>query len=169
MTINALAAAGDVLIALVLCTMLQRSRTGFRRTDTMINKLMLFTINTGLLTSLCAVASLISIVAAPSTFIYIAFYFTLGRLYSNSLMATLNARKSIRGEDPEAITLSFRGMHKTGSTTMATAATTNAKCQANNISIKVDTIQEYARDRHGSDHELFHVKEGSRDEKTLTI
>ena len=71
------------------------------------------------------------------------------------------------------MTLSFRGMHKTGSTTTATAATTNAKvhinnglcvcacslniliqCQANNISIKVDTIQEYARDRHGSDYEV---------------
>jgi len=31
MTVNALAAAGDVLIAIVLCTMLQKSRTGFKR------------------------------------------------------------------------------------------------------------------------------------------
>jgi hypothetical protein len=31
MTVNALAAAGDVLIAVVLCFMLQKSRTGFRR------------------------------------------------------------------------------------------------------------------------------------------
>lgn len=31
MAVNALAAAGDVLIAFVLCLMLQKSRTGFRR------------------------------------------------------------------------------------------------------------------------------------------
>ncbi|KAG6809991.1 hypothetical protein H0H92_013798 [Tricholoma furcatifolium] len=38
-SVNALAAAGDVLIALILCTLLHRSRTGFHRSDTMINKL----------------------------------------------------------------------------------------------------------------------------------
>lgn len=61
MSVNALAAAGDVLIAVFLCTLLQQSRTGFRRSDTMINKLILFSINTGLLTSICAVMSLISV------------------------------------------------------------------------------------------------------------
>jgi hypothetical protein len=30
MVVNVLAAAGDVLIALILCTMLHRSKTGFR-------------------------------------------------------------------------------------------------------------------------------------------
>jgi hypothetical protein len=29
--VNALAAAGDVLIAIILCSMLQKSRTGFKR------------------------------------------------------------------------------------------------------------------------------------------
>ncbi|KZT25692.1 hypothetical protein NEOLEDRAFT_332787 [Neolentinus lepideus HHB14362 ss-1] len=96
MSVNGLAAAGDVAIAFVLCTMLHRSRTGFRQSDTMITKLIIFCVNTGLLTSACAVLSLVFITALPSTFIYICFYFTLGRLYLNSLLATLNARKSIR-------------------------------------------------------------------------
>ncbi|KAG1813404.1 hypothetical protein EV424DRAFT_64540 [Suillus variegatus] len=96
MSINAVAAAGDILIAVLLCTFLQRSRTGFRRSDTMINKLMLYTINTGLITSVCAMMSFISIVVWPDTFIYIAFYFCVGRLNCNSLLATLNARKGIR-------------------------------------------------------------------------
>ncbi|OCH93576.1 hypothetical protein OBBRIDRAFT_832509 [Obba rivulosa] len=110
MTVNALAAAGDVLIAVILCTMLHRSRTGFKRSDGLINKLILFTINTGFLTSVCAVLSLITIVTLPNTFIYICFYFTLGRLYSNSLLATLNARKLLRdkasrGESPGGIAI----------------------------------------------------------------
>ncbi|KAF9062694.1 hypothetical protein BDP27DRAFT_1451609 [Rhodocollybia butyracea] len=90
-TVNALAAAGDILIAGILSFLLQKSKTG---SDSMLNTLTLYAVNTGMLTSLCAVASLI--VAAPNTFIYIAFFFCMGRLYTNSLLATLNARKSIR-------------------------------------------------------------------------
>ncbi|KAJ6553334.1 hypothetical protein B0H19DRAFT_1296024, partial [Mycena capillaripes] len=97
--VNALAASGDVLVASILCGILLRSRTGFRRSDTMIKKLILFLVNTTLLTSLFAIASLISITAAPATFIYILFFFCMGRLYSNSLLAILNAREIISSGD----------------------------------------------------------------------
>ncbi|KAH8804266.1 hypothetical protein DL96DRAFT_637435 [Flagelloscypha sp. PMI_526] len=107
-TVNALAAMGDVMIAMTLCTLLHRSRTGFHRSDTIINKLILFAVNTGVLTSLCAIASLISILLAPNTFIYITFFFIIGRLYSNSLLATLNARKMIRSA-ADGITTSVKG------------------------------------------------------------
>ncbi|KAI9460428.1 hypothetical protein HD554DRAFT_1585974 [Boletus coccyginus] len=96
MSVNAVGAAGDVLTTALLCTLLQRSRTGIRRSDTLVNKLTVYAISTGLLTSICAMASLISIAAWPNTFIYIAFYFCLGRLYCNSLLATLNMRDSLR-------------------------------------------------------------------------
>ncbi|KAF5378715.1 hypothetical protein D9757_010759 [Collybiopsis confluens] len=92
-TVNALAAAGDMLIAGTLTFLFQTSKTG---TDTMLNKLTVFAVNTGLLTSLCAIGSLVFILAAPNTFIYISFFFCMGRLYTNSLLATLNARKTIR-------------------------------------------------------------------------
>jgi hypothetical protein len=39
---------------------------------------------------------LVQIVVAGDTFLYICFFFSLGRLYSNSLLATLNARNMIR-------------------------------------------------------------------------
>ncbi|KAF8871080.1 hypothetical protein BD779DRAFT_1478451 [Infundibulicybe gibba] len=46
----------------------------------MINfKLILFVVNTGFLTSLCAVASLVSILVAGGTFLYIGFFFCIGR------------------------------------------------------------------------------------------
>ncbi|KAF8887393.1 hypothetical protein BD779DRAFT_1786229 [Infundibulicybe gibba] len=141
--VNALAAAGDVLIAATLCTLLHRSRTGFQRSDTMINKLILFAVNTGFLTSLCAVASLISIVVAGDTFLYIAFFFCIGRLYSNSLLATLNARRMIRvaaegvNTTSENVSLSLREFPKAG--------TVNSK-RPTNISIKIDTTQEFATD-----------------------
>jgi len=152
MSINILAAAGDVLIAIVLCSMLQKSRTGFKKSDTMINKLIIFTMNTGLLTSFCAVASLISILAAPNTFIYIAFFFNIGRLYSNTLMATLNARQSIRNAVDETMTVSLQNIKQSGSTAIT------SKRLPNTIAIKVDTVQEYSG-RGYSDHEFLDMDE----------
>ncbi|KAL0565271.1 hypothetical protein V5O48_016757 [Marasmius crinis-equi] len=94
--VNALAAAGDIYIAAVLTILLYKSKTGFRRSDAMITRLMVFAINTGLLTALCAIGSLVSICVAPTTFLYIGFFFVIGRLYANSLLCALNARSYIR-------------------------------------------------------------------------
>ncbi|KAJ6609073.1 hypothetical protein B0H10DRAFT_2191417 [Mycena sp. CBHHK59/15] len=96
-SINALSTAADVIITSTLCIILRRTRPASLETETMINRLILFSINTGLLTSLCAIASLISLIVSPRTLIYASFYFCIGRLYSNSLLATLNARDIIRG------------------------------------------------------------------------
>lgn len=143
MSVNAVAAAGDLLITVFLCTFLQRSRTGFHQSDTLINKLVLFSISTGLLTSVCAVMSLISITVWPDTFIYVAFYFCLGRLYCNSLLATLNARKGIRHDSCDNhMSLSLHGARRPlngpiGSSRMG---------MPNDLSIKIDTVQEYIED-----------------------
>ncbi|KAG6810845.1 hypothetical protein H0H92_010110 [Tricholoma furcatifolium] len=94
-TINALSTATDILIAVTLCFMLNKARTGFKTSDTMINRLIIFVINTGVITSLCAIAALTSVLVSPTTLIYASFYFCIGRLYTNSLLATLNARRSI--------------------------------------------------------------------------
>ncbi|KIK01962.1 hypothetical protein K443DRAFT_6495 [Laccaria amethystina LaAM-08-1] len=142
-TVNVLAATGDVLIAGTLCSLLHFSRTGFHRTDTIINKLIIFSVNTGLLTSLCAIASLVSILAAGQTFIYIAFFFCMGRLYTNSLIATLNARKSIRDASD--------GIHSTNpseshAVSLEPLSRFNPNTQQGNISIKIDTKKEFATD-----------------------
>ncbi|KAI6164995.1 hypothetical protein EDD17DRAFT_1474132, partial [Pisolithus thermaeus] len=139
---NATTAVSDVLIAGCLCFLLQKSRTGFRRSDTMINKLMLFSLNTGLLTGIFAVASLISISLWPNAFIYIAFYFCVGRLYCNSLLATLNARRIIRAASTDDdMSLSLQGARKTN-----LATSQRVRPVPNNISIKIDTTHELVRD-----------------------
>jgi len=97
-SINALSTGADVIITAILCFMLHRTRPASLTTETMINKLILVTINTGLLTSFCAVASLISLILSKRTLIYASFYFCIGRLYSNALLASLNARTVIRGQ-----------------------------------------------------------------------
>ncbi|EIN08236.1 hypothetical protein PUNSTDRAFT_134627 [Punctularia strigosozonata HHB-11173 SS5] len=92
LAINYMAAITDVIIAASMVYLLQGAKSGFKRTDTTVNKIMVFVINTGLLTSICALMSLISTLAWPKAYIYICFFFIIGRLYSNSLMAALNAR-----------------------------------------------------------------------------
>ncbi|KAH8110221.1 hypothetical protein DFH11DRAFT_1547710 [Phellopilus nigrolimitatus] len=95
-TINILTALADASVAGVLITLLHKSRTGFRKSETMINRLILFTVNTGLITGLCAITSLITGIVLPNTFVYIFFYLCISRLYVNSLFATLNSRESMR-------------------------------------------------------------------------
>ncbi|KAJ3743396.1 hypothetical protein DFH05DRAFT_1495820 [Lentinula detonsa] len=147
MTVNVLGAVADVMIAAGLFYFLHRSRTGFKKSDTMISKLIMFTVSTGLLTSICAVASLLSILIWGKTLIYVAFYFSLGRLYSNSLLATLNARKSIRGlndEDGGNVSFSLQTFSN-----KLRPSRRNMKMAPNqtNISIKIDTTQELIRDK----------------------
>ncbi|KAH9975187.1 hypothetical protein BJV74DRAFT_181642 [Russula compacta] len=86
----------DILIAISMCWCLYHKRTGYPRTDSMIMTLMIYCINTGLLTSVLATASLISFAISPTTVIAQAFYGPLGKCYVNSLLALLNNRESIR-------------------------------------------------------------------------
>lgn len=136
MLVNALGAVVDVLIAASLCTLLQRSRTGFKKSDSMISKLMLFTVNTGLLTSIFAVLSLATFLAYPNTLIYVTFFFCLGRLYSNSLLASLNCRRIIRGtDDLDGLSLSL-------------APATQKGTHVFNVSnVKIDSTNDFASDK----------------------
>ncbi|KAF8138662.1 hypothetical protein EV363DRAFT_539039 [Boletus edulis] len=150
MSINAAAAAGDILITIFLCYLLQKSRTGFSKSDWTINKLIMFSINTGLLTSVCALCSLICISIWPHALIYIAFYYNIGRLYCNSLLATLNARKGLRGPRPETRNDDISLGQVTQSKATHTFLGTQSRRVPNNISIKIDTTQEFVRDEYTS-------------------
>ncbi|PAV15923.1 hypothetical protein PNOK_0878100 [Pyrrhoderma noxium] len=90
---NSINAVTDILITATLIALLHRSRTGFRRSDNMINRLILFTVNTGALTSILAIIIVIMIQLYPTTLIYVAFYCCISRFYTNTLLATLNARR----------------------------------------------------------------------------
>ncbi|KAJ7801617.1 hypothetical protein B0H13DRAFT_1672509, partial [Mycena leptocephala] len=75
----------DVAIALVLVFYLQQGRTNFDRTNFIVARVMHYTVATGLATSILAVACLAA-----------AMHFSLGRLYTNALLATLNSRRNLR-------------------------------------------------------------------------
>lgn len=90
----ALVFASDVILALLLCFYLARSRNKVcsRRIGSYLNLLLVYTINTGLLTSMVAMGCLITFVKLEHSFIFVAFYFPMSSLYANSLLASLNMR-----------------------------------------------------------------------------
>ncbi|KAF8716347.1 hypothetical protein AX14_012388 [Amanita brunnescens Koide BX004] len=92
---SSLSAAIDITIAARLIVLLHQFRTGLNRSDKLINKIILFIVSTGLLTSLCATLSVIFAAVFPTAFIGAAFYVCLGRLYTNSFLASLNARSPV--------------------------------------------------------------------------
>ncbi|OSD06462.1 hypothetical protein PYCCODRAFT_1474604 [Trametes coccinea BRFM310] len=94
--LSSVTAIADVLLSGTLVILLALSRTGSAGANRLINKLVLYTINTGLLTSVFAIFALVAVIVLPTTAIYVMFYYIGTRLYSVSLLATLNARASLR-------------------------------------------------------------------------
>jgi len=88
--------AADVLIAITMLAILRgmRSRSTFRDTGDIITKISRHSVQTGALTALSALAQLVLFVRLPTTNLHQVFAYILGKLYSNSLLANLNARVS---------------------------------------------------------------------------
>ncbi|KAK0458046.1 uncharacterized protein EV420DRAFT_1643390 [Desarmillaria tabescens] len=87
----------DVSTAAALCYFLNRFRTGHARSDTLVNGLVIYAINTGAVTSLISTATLTLYNVMPDNLIFIAAYFLLSKLYAISFLAALNTRKVVRG------------------------------------------------------------------------
>jgi hypothetical protein len=99
------AVCADVLIAVSLCVLLDHNRTGFKSTDSLVNTLMVYSINTGLLTSVCAMACFVTFAIWPRTFVFIGVYFILGKLYINTILAFLNTREFLRSRNSGVTTI----------------------------------------------------------------
>ncbi|TFK21035.1 hypothetical protein FA15DRAFT_672923 [Coprinopsis marcescibilis] len=83
----------DIVLAVAFCYTLNVRRTGYKRTDSKIDLLMIYTINTGSLTSLICLLSLMSLVFLRSGLVYVGLHALLGKLYVNTVLAVLNSRK----------------------------------------------------------------------------
>ncbi|KAL7278801.1 hypothetical protein ACG7TL_007812 [Trametes sanguinea] len=82
----------DAMISGSLCYFLWRCRPQSETGNGPIKTLMVYTLNTGIITSFCSLITISMMVAYPMTFIPIAIEFLVIKLYINSYMAMLNAR-----------------------------------------------------------------------------
>ncbi|KII83837.1 hypothetical protein PLICRDRAFT_443514 [Plicaturopsis crispa FD-325 SS-3] len=87
----------DLLIAGSLCYYLLRERSrAITPTVAILDKLLVWTIHNGLLTSVASLTMLITFLAAPGNFTWLGIFMFLPRLFSMSLLGSLNARTSLR-------------------------------------------------------------------------
>jgi len=103
-------AAVDIILAASFCYLLSSARTGFGPSDTLVVKIMAFTFDTGLLTSICSLAVLLACVLMSSNLVYVGIDLVVTKctcpptfssdtsyskpclVYINSFLAMLNTR-----------------------------------------------------------------------------
>ncbi|KAI0767391.1 hypothetical protein C8Q74DRAFT_1280112 [Fomes fomentarius] len=85
----------DILLTTTLIAVLLKSRTGFRRTDSAIEVLILYSINTGLLTSIVGLVCFVFAIIIPGNLVYIGVSIIGTKLYANSVLAVLNSRRAL--------------------------------------------------------------------------
>ncbi|KAJ7512793.1 hypothetical protein B0H11DRAFT_8493 [Mycena galericulata] len=91
------ASANDVIIAVTLVYLLHHQRsTADKRTVAIVDKLVAWTIETGVVTGAAGLVSLVCFVTMPENFVWLGCFVVAARLYSNSLLASLNSRAGLR-------------------------------------------------------------------------
>ncbi|KAF7293803.1 hypothetical protein HMN09_01176100 [Mycena chlorophos] len=86
----------SITICLVLLLLWTRQKKGFRNTVLLLDQLLKWTLETGMLTSIFSCLNLAFYVQQPDNFIWIALQVVRARVFANSLLASLNSRDALR-------------------------------------------------------------------------
>ncbi|KAI0073020.1 hypothetical protein K474DRAFT_1667110 [Panus rudis PR-1116 ss-1] len=90
---NGIGAASDGAIVASLVYYLRKNRSHIKRTDNVLQRIVIYTINTGVLTMLVCIALAITFSLSTDTLAFTGLLTVVGRLYANSLLGTLNMRR----------------------------------------------------------------------------
>ncbi|KAN0073597.1 hypothetical protein V8E55_012204 [Tylopilus felleus] len=90
--------AVDTFITTTLVIVFSKSRTSFRKMDTILNRLIRGAIQTGLFAGIFSMGALITFVVLPNTNLFGMFGIPLGRIYTNTLLDSLLTRESLKAE-----------------------------------------------------------------------
>jgi len=90
--VQGLAALCDIIITASLCWFLHSKRTGIKRTEKLLDRLIILAINRGLITTIAQLCFLILNVSVPGKVYWFPFHQAVGKLYTNSYLAMLNVR-----------------------------------------------------------------------------
>ncbi|KAI0646389.1 hypothetical protein C8Q79DRAFT_962364 [Trametes meyenii] len=109
----------DIIVTSVRCIWWHRARTGIKSTDTILNSMIVYTVETGLLPSIINGIGLFLLLANNSSGSFLAFYMQAGTLYLLSLLTYLNARSVVRQRrDDQRISINFSVLETTGDALM---------------------------------------------------
>ncbi|KDR85944.1 hypothetical protein GALMADRAFT_235123 [Galerina marginata CBS 339.88] len=114
-----LSCAVDILITLSLFYLLRQKRRQSIMLHSIIDSLILYAFEIGSLTSAATVASMLCWVILDNSLIFLGLHFVVGKLYANSLLATLNARNKLRQVHSTALDLMHLNLPHITNTTIA--------------------------------------------------
>ncbi|KAJ7635791.1 hypothetical protein DFH06DRAFT_1220420 [Mycena polygramma] len=89
------ACVADVLITISLVWTLRKKKTGFAATDSVVDKIIRTTIQTGMITALFSILDVAFFMSLPHEAVNFVYDLSLSKLYSNCLLSTLNARQRL--------------------------------------------------------------------------
>jgi len=102
----------DLATTTSLCYLLRKAKSGFRHTDTLVDKIIVYALSRGILTFILQALETIFFVALPdSDLAWTLIHFCLSKVYTISLLVTLN-RRDTHDIQEEVICLDISsGMH----------------------------------------------------------
>ncbi|TFK59577.1 hypothetical protein BDN72DRAFT_593760 [Pluteus cervinus] len=126
----------DFIIAAAMVAILKMAGTSitFTRTKTILNHLIVHTIETGSFTALVALSELLLFYLYPATYLHLVQLYMLGRLYSNVLVASLNGRHRMRSLMSDSYESACVGTLQIQPTTMSLSFTSGATSATKAIS-----------------------------------
>ncbi|KAF5388017.1 hypothetical protein D9615_000096 [Tricholomella constricta] len=135
--VQGLASLDDILITAALCFFLHTRRAGFRSsTEQIIDSLMLYAVSRGILTAVTQIMFLVLNVALPHDTYWQPFHQAVGKLYVNSVFATLNVRSTFA--EPTEVKLGNL-QFMSGATSTQTHETSQNASQPNNVKVELPT------------------------------
>ncbi|KZT39158.1 hypothetical protein SISSUDRAFT_665168 [Sistotremastrum suecicum HHB10207 ss-3] len=88
--------SSDVVITLSMCYYLYKGRTGYKRTDTLLTTLIIYSINTGIVTAIGDTMVVILSQALPENVAFFAVFEVTIELFANAMLTSLNTRTQLR-------------------------------------------------------------------------
>ncbi|KAJ7453340.1 hypothetical protein B0H11DRAFT_278862 [Mycena galericulata] len=140
-------AATDLVIAFCLAWALKGKKTGMKATDTVVDRIIRLTIQTGVVTALFNVLDVVSFLTIKNATFNFMFNIPLSKLYSNCLMSALNARSGYNKK--------LNGL-STGNTTM------NAPVFQTNPALSVSQQDSFSYAPKGARDEEYYTGDGIR-------
>ncbi|KAF9512299.1 hypothetical protein BS47DRAFT_1345738 [Hydnum rufescens UP504] len=95
-----------IVVTIAMARTLYTSRTAFKPTNVLLVKLMLWTVNTGALLTAFAVLEVLTFLLRKDSFIHLGANIVIAKIYSNTLLASLNQRGTLTKGGADALHLS---------------------------------------------------------------
>ncbi|KAJ7176962.1 hypothetical protein C8R46DRAFT_1346877 [Mycena filopes] len=90
----------DLCIAAVMAYALRSKKTGFSHTDTVVDRIIRMTVQTGLITAVTNILDMLSFLFIKNSTFNFMWSNPLSKLYSNCMMSSLNARVTLKADLP---------------------------------------------------------------------